>query len=358
MLSSPQRTVILDNGGLVKGTGRQDEIKAETLADAMAAMGVDAVNLTPSEAALGSAYVNSLQELSGGRFVATAPFAASAIPRWREVGPFLVGGLALPRGALAQAMRWEEESPTQAARALCREAKARKKQPLLLLRGSRDDARALALAAPDLRLIVYRNPGSPTDRLDTVGRTVIATPGDRGKWVLRLTWRSGRFVGIAPVDLGPTFEDDSRTASLYRLYLDRVREERLLEQVPRSPSEPFAGNERCGECHPSAMAVWSNARHRRALATLEREGHDRDPDCVSCHVVGLDRVGGFVSRTETPHLTDVGCESCHGPGKKHSESPNTVKMPKVGEKSCIPCHVPDHSPGFDFLTYWRRIQHQ
>ena len=53
----------------------------------------------------------------------------------------------------------------------------------------------------------------------------------------------------------------------------------------------------------------------------------------------------------------MGCESCHGAGAAHSASPWKVKLPKVGQKSCLPCHTLTNSPEFDFATYWPRVKH-
>jgi hypothetical protein len=102
--------------------------------------------------------------------------------------------------------------------------------------------------------------------------------------------------------------------------------------------------------------VWKTSDHAHALKTLVAEAHDRDPDCVGCHVVGLDRVGGFVGAEKTPHLAHVGCESCHGPAARHVREPQTP-MPKVGAAGCSSCHDPRNSPRFSFASYWPRIQH-
>ncbi|MBC8065424.1 MAG: cytochrome c family protein, partial [Chlorobia bacterium] len=114
----------------------------------------------------------------------------------------------------------------------------------------------------------------------------------------------------------------------------------------------------CGKCHTESEKVWKKSKHAVALKTLEREGHDRDPDCVECHVVGLASIYGFTSRKATPGLTDVGCESCHGPGAKHSLTPKEVPMGKVGQESCMPCHKSENSPHFDFAKYWAKIAHK
>ncbi|HLO96965.1 MAG TPA: cytochrome c3 family protein, partial [Fimbriimonas sp.] len=65
---------------------------------------------------------------------------------------------------------------------------------------------------------------------------------------------------------------------------------------------------------------------------------------------------GFLHK-KTPGFEQVGCESCHGGGRAHAKSPFKVDMPKVGEKSCIPCHTPQNSAGFNFTKYWAKIAH-
>jgi hypothetical protein len=86
-------------------------------------------------------------------------------------------------------------------------------------------------------------------------------------------------------------------------------------------------------------------------------GHQRDPDCVGCHVVGLEYQGGFRSAALTPQLENVGCENCHQAAARHAASPATNPLRKVGEAACAVCHVPDHSPGFDFTRFWAKIRH-
>src|SRR5439155_10166852 len=51
-----------------------------------------------------------------------------------------------------------------------------------------------------------------------------------------------------------------------------------------------------------------------------------DPECVRCHTVGFGYVSGFVDGTRTKHLTDVGCENCHGPGSLHAAAEKNPKF--------------------------------
>ena len=82
----------------------------------------------------------------------------------------------------------------------------------------------------------------------------------------------------------------------------------------------FTGSEDCRRCHEYEYDKWNMKAHADALASLKKVGSDRDPECVVCHVVGMEYEGGYITEEKTPHLKDVGCENCHGPGSEHAET--------------------------------------
>ena len=45
--------------------------------------------------------------------------------------------------------------------------------------------------------------------------------------------------------------------------------------------------------------------HANAFATLERVGSQYDPECVICHVIGMDYDSGFITEEKTPLMKDV-----------------------------------------------------
>jgi hypothetical protein len=358
-LGAKDRTVVLENGQLVAGLGRQDELKAETLAQTMALAGVTAINLGPSEAKLGAGAVYSISNLSQGKLISgsiersdTTPVPATVVR-----GPFLIGGVAMRPHTIARALNEKPSPPEKAVERLIGDAEEAGLQPLLMLQGTHEEAAALARRFPALRLIAYRATGDPPAAVDKIGRTLLVTPGEKAKHLIRLTYNSGEFDSYAPIKLGPEFEDDPDVRRVYRQYLSRVDKEKLLDKLPRTASKAFAGNATCMKCHANAAKVWKGSAHSHALLTLEKEAHGRDPDCAACHVVGLDKKTGFRSRALTPQLANVGCESCHGPGADHARKPKSFPMPKMGQKACAPCHVSSNSPNFDFRAYWRKIAH-
>lgn len=350
--------LVLDNGNLVSGTSRQDEIKAETMAQVFRGAPYDAINVGPADAALGKGSILAIQQLSGEKLLASSLPATSelGIQRWLVKPPFLVIGVAAEPQAIGEPLGEEASSLESTLTEGVSEAEAAGLTPILLLQGGYEKAVEIAKAFPSLALIQYRASGSPAVKQEVVGTTWLVSPGDRGRHILRLTF-DGKFESYNPIELTPHIHDDVMTSHYFKTYLQRISEERLLDNLPREGSAAFAGNGTCVSCHTEAGAVWKTSAHAQALKTLEKKGHEVDPDCVGCHVVGLEKEGGFQSRQKTPELANVGCESCHGAGKGHSLKPLIVKMGKVGERSCAPCHVTDHSPGFDFKKYWETIKH-
>jgi hypothetical protein len=359
-LGIPKRTLLLENGGLVKEAGRQDEIKLETFAQLHSASHGAILNLTPSEAALGPGAIHSMARLSNGRLVSASiqnpeEFGLKA---YRTEGPFLIGGVTARPEQAATGLGAASLPLESSVANLVKAASRSKKSLILVLDGTRELAQSLARQFPQIALIQYRVSGRPRDKSERVGNVLLASPGDGGRYLVRLVWRANRFVSYVPVELEPSYSDHPGAAKTYKTYLNRISDEKLLEALPRVQTEKYAGSSSCGSCHAESDRVWRHSKHFIALKTLEKVGHDRDPDCVECHVVGLASIYGFKSRKETPDLGHVGCESCHGPGNAHIEQPSLNQMGTVGEKSCIPCHNVENSPRFDFATYWAKIKHK
>lgn len=354
------RTLLLENGGLVKGAGRQDEIKLETFSQLHAASHGAILNLTPSEAALGPGTVLSMMRLSSDRLLSASVRGSNElqIKPFRTEGPFLIGGISTKSQELGSLLSLPPINTADAARNLVENSSRLKKHLIVVFDGTRQEASDLAKQFPSIALIQYRSLGSPPSKSDRVGNTLLASPGDGGRYLIRLVWKSDRFNSYVPIELDPGYKDDPAASSTYKTYLGRVDEENLLDNWARSESGKFVGSEACGKCHTEAHNIWKKSKHAHALHTLEKEGHQRDPDCVECHVVGLASIYGFKSRKETPDLADVGCESCHGAGAAHSASPKDVKMGPIGEKSCMPCHKIENSPKFNFADYWPKIKHK
>jgi len=146
----------------------------------------------------------------------------------------------------------------------------------------------------------------------------------------------------------PVTEDlplDSSLFELYKHYQRLLEESGLLKSYLRLPLPDdleYVGSKACQECHSYEYEMWSSKAHADAFATLEEVGSQFDPECVICHVVGMDYESGFVWPGQTDHLKNVGCENCHGPGSEHIRTSGkawTVEPQSI----CTDCHTPEQS---------------
>lgn len=128
--------------------------------------------------------------------------------------------------------------------------------------------------------------------------------------------------------------------------------------VPKVPLAAglFVSAQTCGACHQAELAVWSQSAHARAFAALEKRNQHFESKCLSCHTTGYES-GGFQQVHLTPHLTNVQCETCHGPGQEHIADPMKPYGQVLTPHACLTCHTRADSPAFDFADYWAKIQH-
>jgi peroxiredoxin/nitrate/TMAO reductase-like tetraheme cytochrome c subunit len=132
---------------------------------------------------------------------------------------------------------------------------------------------------------------------------------------------------------------------------ERDKRERSLFQ----PGE-YVGSAACQECHLQQYDYWASSRHARAFETLRASGKHEETDCVSCHVTGYGQQSGYPEGGAA--LSEVGCESCHGPGGPHvaNGAPKKGTILMLSDKCdtcvvlqiCGSCHTDEWSPNFEF----------
>lgn len=343
-----KNTLVLETGNLVNGAGRQEVIKGETLAEALKASKVDALFFGSKDWALDPGVLAAFHRLSGEIAISTEPklLADQELLQSLSKGPFLVG-------TAENASSFASQSATQKT---VDDATQAGLNPVLLTNASEAEAAEIARTYKSLKLIVYQSEGNPSTKPIYIGDTILVSPGEKGKHLIKLDWNGVKFENYQVFDLGPDIKDDPKTAEIFARYQKRIRDEKLLDMVSRTSHTEFVGSESCRPCHGKEFEIWHGSDHAKAFDTLEKSGDFADPECVSCHVIGLDSIKGFQSKPRTPALAEVGCESCHGSGSAHIKDPS-VKTPMSAQKSCVSCHNLEHSPEFDFDKYWPKIKH-
>jgi predicted CXXCH cytochrome family protein len=124
----------------------------------------------------------------------------------------------------------------------------------------------------------------------------------------------------------------------------------------------------CGNCHAGTQRQWVTTAHAEAYEGLVGNVANPDPSCFGCHTVSQN--GNPIALTGNPGgwnlfedstYHNVQCESCHGPGFEHAQSPdNQVNAPlaRIGVRdtaaSCAGCHSGTHQP---FVEQWAQSGH-
>ncbi len=182
--------------------------------------------------------------------------------------------------------------------------------------------------------------------------------------------------GLSVSWLRRNIEDDPELLNSFMSYDAAVKElffRNLELKKEHLKDSPFIGNQVCTACHAESTSVWEKSRHASAFATLENLGKHFDPECLECHVVGLnpwfssensseavlkfEGKRGFLSLNLTPHLTNVQCENCHGPAVDHLANSKIKPAEHNPASVCVECHQGSHSPLFEFGKYWQKIKH-
>ena len=116
----------------------------------------------------------------------------------------------------------------------------------------------------------------------------------------------------------------------------------------------YVGSRACRECHGEQYASYrKNAKKAHSWESVALMAPKLKPQelkgCYHCHTTGYGKPGGFVSPQSTPHLRNLGCEACHGPGSRHvaSEDPADIKG-KLEIADCLVCHNRERVGAFRF----------
>lgn len=217
--------------------------------------------------------------------------------------------------------------------------------------------RELARAYPSFSAILSPHEGET----ENIGDVLLAYCHSKGKTLgaLKLTATAVEVQHIALTEHVP---DDPDVRKLLDDFYHQVATDPRLQNANHRlfASQPFEqddknsyiGSQACQECHQKEFSQWSHSSHATAFNTLRTVGREYYPECITCHVTGSGYESGYqIGNPEREHLMDVGCETCHGPGKQHVYTPVKENIRgDVPENVCLECHTPEHSPGFDQLV--------
>jgi len=398
----------LDVGGLIKGFGRQTNLKFQSLLLATQTMGYNAIGLGRGELKLTTGELLSCVATTPGT-EGPFPFVSANVgvlglgenrppaTRVLKAGGLKIGVTSILGKTYQAEVGNSEIEMIDPKTALQKIVPVFQKEgcdlSVLLAHATVEESTELARQFPQFQVVVTAGgaPEPPADRTELAGgRQTLVEVGEKGMNAIVL----GFFDDLKQppryqrVILDSRYPAAPRIVSLMAQYQSQLREDGLEKLEVRPIPHPqakllgrYVGSKKCAEsCHEPSYEVWRKSGHAKAYDTLlgASPPRDADPECAACHVTGWysqgfsPYQGGFLSREKTPHLVHVGCESCHGPGGAHvdaemgSDDALKLKLQKASvvtkaeaeKRLCVTCHDLDNSPHFDFATDWPLVEHQ
>lgn len=362
---SASERLIVDTGGFVDGNSEQDLIKFNIIIEAFGLLGYDLVNLRENdiEIAESQGLLEGISSLLNVISFQTVP--GRSVPQ-KFTKQFLVRGGSV---AVTVAAFDVERGQVERVGELFGGASNPESVNILILnRCNSVTVSSIAKMGIVDCVLCPAESDEPTVKSEPGERPLVITGGRFGKYVGRLEIKRDGVgdklrLGFSSEPITEDLPAKESLVELYKGYQELVNEADLLERHPRfvlPDGLEYSGSKSCKLCHEYEYGKWSEKAHSRAYAILERIGSQYDPECVVCHVVGMEYVSGFVSEEKTGHLKNVGCENCHGPGSEHIRTLGKA-LTREPQSGCEDCHTPDHSaeyPGnedvyFEKIIHWR-----
>lgn len=373
LFQSEKNILLVDTGDNFKEPTVQGKIKAEYLMKSVSRMNYDAILLGEKDFVYGKSFLTGLKNIpwlsANIRLKEMDSLPAYRIKQFSNDLRAAVIGITDPDLLYGQGhsgdrfLDAEETLKTQ-----LRKLRSSEKPDLIILLSHMRRERALKyLDIEGVDIIINGHIESDTDIIDMnpveKNGKIFVQPGPRGQKIgeLRVTInsRGEKFFQQRMAKLGSAIKLDEEMTTLYNEYNSKVEEiffASLSGKKKRNKEKMYATEAVCKNCHADAHKTWLTSRHARAYDTLRRVNKAFDPECLACHVVGLNEPGGFISEIDTPGLKNVQCEACHGAGLKHAEDPH-AGFGNNAREACKKCHVKNHSPRFKFSEYWPKIRH-
>lgn len=369
-MKSANPTVVLDVGGAAAGKSDYHQVKLESILKGEMAMGIDAHNIGASEAAFGPEVIRSIISDLSVPIISANVSDSDGKPIAEPMKLIQKGGQTLavigvldPSFAVAGLT---VSDPRQSILDLLDQLETPVDGKIVLAYLPRESLMELAKQLPEIDVVI----GGPTGQTiapTQVGATLVTSATNKGKFVAKLKSdpAAAKKWSAEIVEVDETHEDDSdqikNLADFHQVLkeADFVAAETGLSDrtlVRADTGNHYAGNESCNKCHDKDCSHYASTKHAVAWETLEVKHSHVDSYCQQCHTTGFAASGGFASVSKSPHLFDVGCESCHGPSSRHVEEVKT-RTPFVAKDQCIGCHDRENSPEFDYQPYWQKIIH-
>ncbi|MDF1812098.1 MAG: multiheme c-type cytochrome [Verrucomicrobiales bacterium] len=389
--NDPEATSLrLDVGDALKGTTDYDVIHYEHLAAAFQRLNYSALNAGSREASLSASDLQTLVAKTGAPLISAnlidSISGEPVLPAYRIIDSqnrkIAVIGLIDPKSVantIGKNLEAVAMETTLSNLLPGIESEHKPDLTILLAFTTEETMRSLAKQFYELDVILGGDVPQPSQELVTENESLIL-----------FTTNQARAVGdlkVTVTDSGttdPEFDihlmeegipQSPEILAISKEYRELIRNTELAIDTPGSASDDsvipgsdfgheYTGSQSCAACHPTAYAAWQKSRHAHAFTTLVKGRTDADPNCIGCHSVGFGETSGYRREYGETRLTNVGCESCHGPGSEHIKqralgdpSKVTFQFRPLGASDCTKCHHGEFSRPFKWEEFWPLIRH-
>ena len=353
--------MIVDTGAIVSGDTQQDLFKFNISIQALSLLNYTVVNLTEKDIETS----RNLGLLDDPILGLISPYPAGEKVSKRHRSQYFLNGEPVTVDVVT--FDTESSSVEQIRDAFGANRPGEKKVNILLINQCSD---AIIASIARIGIVDCLICPAVSDEPMVVGnpnrKPLVLSAGRYGRYIGKLQIRSalgkrGLKFNFQAIAVKEDLRQDISLINLYKDYQQLVKDAGLLEGHPRfvlPNGLKYAGSKACMPCHAYEYKTWNSKAHAKAFATLERVGSNFDPECVVCHVVGMNYESGFITEDKTPQMKDVGCENCHGPGSEHIKTVGMTKLTQP-KSTCAVCHTPDHSGHYagNEHTFREKIRH-
>lgn len=375
---NPENRLVFDTGSLVGESTEQNLIKLNIVIQAFSQLGYDMLNLTEQDILITRRA--GLFDVLGAAFnVISADGYADVLPA-KFTKRFSPDGNSID---VTVAVIDTEEQISRLPELFTDSAGDGRFYRVNVLISNRADAKTVtAVLEPNLVdvLIVPPQSDEPTLISDANTGPLVVSVGRLGKYVGKIEIAPDKSLNFSAIAITEDLPQEKGLVDLYKDYQRLLKDANLLEKYPRfilPDNLQYVSSKSCKLCHDYEYQKWQtssqvfipglskqaspDSRHADAFATLVKVGSDYDPECVICHVIGMQFQSGFISPEKTSDLKDVGCENCHGPGSEHVSSLGAVET-SGPMSTCTDCHTTEHSAEyagnedqyFEKIIHWRQ----
>lgn len=377
-------SLLVDIGGAIGGEQDYHVIQYRYILEAYQRMGYHALNLGAGEAKLSAEVLREVSAkakvplLSASLVDANTrqPLAQASTVieiQGRKIG--LLGVLD-PRSVTSPGEGLAILSLDDAISRHLPQLKAQCDEVILLAFTTESEMTRLAEEFYELALIIGGDVGQASQFAQSVNQSLIVFTTNEARTVGEISFkRHGEKLRKEDFDIHMLYPEVGQDPSLLALSQDFRK---YISTTPLEVDNPhrmdegaipgvtataaYVGSASCAQCHVEETRIWKESGHSHAFQTLVHKGSHADPTCIGCHTVGFGEPSGYQRAFADTKLTDVGCESCHGPGSEHVNSwlagnKPTFQFRPLGPGDCKSCHQGEFSRPFDWDTFWPHVAH-